>query len=41
MLFDAQLDRPWGREPRHNTFILIGRNLDRAALLAGFEACRV
>ncbi len=33
--------RPWGAaEPRANRLVFIGRNLDRAALQAGFEACR-
>ena len=41
MLFDGKADRPWGHEPRHNTLIFIGRNLDRDELNAGFEACLV
>ncbi|MBM3998801.1 MAG: GTP-binding protein [Planctomycetes bacterium] len=41
MLFDGREDRPWGDEPRHNTLIFIGRNLDRAELNAGFNACVV
>lgn len=39
MLFDGRPDRPWGDAPRTNSLIFIGRNLDRAALNAGFEAC--
>jgi G3E family GTPase len=39
MLFDAQADRPWGREPRQNTFVFIGRNLDREVLIEGFKSC--
>ncbi len=39
MLMDATSDRDWGDTPRHNTLIFIGRNLDRGALLSGFEAC--
>lgn len=39
MLMDASADREWGDTPRHNTLIFIGRNLDRGALLSGFEAC--
>lgn len=39
MLFDGKADRPWGDAPRRNSLIFIGRNLDRAALNAGFEAC--
>jgi G3E family GTPase len=39
MLMDGRPDRPWGKEPRHNTLIFIGRNLDRAALNEGFRSC--
>ncbi len=39
MLFDGRPDRPWGIEPRYNSLIFIGRNLDRAELTEGFEAC--
>ena len=39
MLFDCEEDRPWGNEPRHNSLIFIGRNLDRSKLQAGFQAC--
>ncbi|MBY0459473.1 MAG: GTP-binding protein [Gemmataceae bacterium] len=39
MLFDGKLDRPWGKTPRSNKLIFIGRNLDRAALEAGFKTC--
>ncbi len=41
MLFDGRPDRPWGDEPRKNALIFIGRNLDRDALNAGFNACLV
>ncbi|MBL8211842.1 MAG: GTP-binding protein [Bryobacterales bacterium] len=41
MLFDGRPDREWGAEPRHNSFIFIGRNLDRAALTEGFLQCLV
>jgi G3E family GTPase len=41
MLFDGRPDRPWATEPRHNSLIFIGRNLDRAALTEGFRACLV
>ncbi len=41
MLFDGRPDREWGNEPRHNSFIFIGRNLDRAALTEGFMKCLV
>ena len=39
MLFDGRPDRPWGGEPRYNSLIFIGRNLDRTELTEGFEAC--
>jgi len=39
MLMDGRTDRAWGDTPRHNTLVFIGRNLDRAQLLASFEAC--
>jgi G3E family GTPase len=39
MLFDGREDRLWEAEPRHNSLIFIGRNLDREELNAGFNAC--
>jgi G3E family GTPase len=39
MLFDAKFDREWGSEPRINTLVFIGRNLDRAALTEAFKGC--
>jgi G3E family GTPase len=39
MLFDGREDRPWGKEPRTNHLIFIGRNLDRDALLQGVRQC--
>ncbi len=39
MLFDGRPDRPWDGEPRHNSLIFIGRNLDREELEGGFKAC--
>jgi len=40
MLFDGRFDRPWGSaESRQNSFVFIGRNLDRAELREGFESC--
>jgi G3E family GTPase len=39
MLMDGRPDRPWGAEPRQNTLVFIGRNLDRAALNEGFRSC--
>lgn len=41
MLFNGRPDRPWDDEPRRNALIFIGRNLDREALTASFEACLV
>jgi G3E family GTPase len=41
MLMDGKPDRPWGNDPRENTLIFIGRNLDRAALNEGFRSCLV
>lgn len=39
MMIDGKLDRPWGKTPRHNTLIFIGRNLDREELNQGFKSC--
>ncbi len=39
MLFDGKPDRPWGKAPRSNRLIFIGRKLDRAALNEGFRQC--
>jgi G3E family GTPase len=39
MLFDAKFDREWGHEPRTNTLVFIGKNLDRAALTEAFKGC--
>jgi G3E family GTPase len=39
MLFDAKFDREWGNDPRQNTLVFIGKNLDRAALNEAFKAC--
>jgi len=39
MLFDAKFDREWGRDPRTNTLVFIGKNLDRTALTEAFKAC--
>ncbi|OAM90376.1 GTP-binding protein [Termitidicoccus mucosus] len=41
MLFDGRLDRPWGDESRVNTFVFIGRNLNRDELVEGFKRCLV
>lgn len=39
MLFDGRPDRAWGTEPRHNSLIFIGRNLNRGELTEGFRKC--
>ena len=39
MLFDGRTDRLWREGERANSLIFIGRNLDREALNAGFNAC--
>ena len=39
MIFDGQLERPWGSAARVNRLVFIGRQLDRAELEAGFESC--
>ena len=39
MLFDGRMDRKWRENERSNSLIFIGRNLDRGALNAGFNAC--
>jgi G3E family GTPase len=39
MLFDAKFDRDWGSDPRVNTLVFIGKNLDRAKLTEAFKAC--
>jgi len=41
MLMDGRPDRPWGAEPRQNTLVFIGRNLDRHELNEGFRSCLV
>jgi G3E family GTPase len=40
MLFDAKFDRTWDGQPRQNTLVFIGRNLNRTQLTEGFKACR-
>jgi G3E family GTPase len=40
MLFDGRPDQPWGDAVRGSDLVFIGRRLDRAALIAGVEACR-
>jgi G3E family GTPase len=39
MLFDAKFDRPWGPDPRINTLVFIGKNLDRTELTEAFRRC--
>jgi G3E family GTPase len=39
MLFDASEGRPWGKKPRSNKLIFIGRGLDRGWLNEGFARC--
>jgi G3E family GTPase len=39
MIFDGQLERPWGAAERVNRLVFIGRKLERAELEAGFESC--
>ena len=39
MIFDGQIERPWGDAPRVNRLVFIGRKLDRNELEAGFESC--
>jgi G3E family GTPase len=40
MILEGDLQRPWGeREQRWSRAVFIGRDLDEAALKAGFEAC--
>ena len=39
MLLDSQPEQPWGNSERRNQLVIIGRNLDEAGLIAGFESC--
>jgi G3E family GTPase len=40
MIFDGREDRPWREgETRGSDLVFIGRHLDRAELVAGFESC--
>jgi len=41
MTFDAKFDQPWGKTPRSNLFVFIGRNLNREELIDGFKKCLV
>jgi G3E family GTPase len=40
MLMEGDFQGPWAEaKARYSRYVLIGRNLDRDALKAGFEAC--
>jgi G3E family GTPase len=40
MILEGDLQRDWrDDEARYSRMVFIGRNLDEAALKAGFEAC--
>ena len=40
MMLEGDFQRPWEPdEQRRSQFVFIGRKLDGAALLAGFDAC--
>lgn len=39
MLFDAKFDREWNGQPRQNTLVFIGKNLNRAELTEEFKSC--
>ena len=41
MLFTAQPDKEWGREPRRNQLVFIGRNLDEKEMIREFDKCLV
>lgn len=38
-VLDVRPDRPWGDEPRANTLVFIGRNLDAPVLQHALDAC--
>ena len=38
-LIDFRATQPWGSEARSSKIVFIGRDLDRAALQDGFNAC--
>jgi G3E family GTPase len=40
MVVDTSALGPWGSRPRRTQLVFIGRELDRALLVRGFEACR-
>ncbi len=39
MLFSGKPDRPWGKLPRRNQLVFIGRNLDEDDMRKSFEDC--
>lgn len=39
MLLDARSDKPWGKTPRTNKLVFIGRNLNREELTEGLKKC--
>ncbi len=39
MLFDAKFQGEWNGQPRKNTLVFIGKDLDREQLTAGFKSC--
>ena len=40
MILEGDLQKPWGaKERRWSRAVFIGRDLDEAALRAGFEGC--
>jgi len=39
MQLDSEASKPWGKDPRVNKLVFIGRDLDRAALMEGFRKC--
>jgi G3E family GTPase len=39
MVVDTTTLGPWGDQPRRTQLVFIGRELDRAAISAGFEVC--
>ncbi|MGH7024810.1 MAG: CobW family GTP-binding protein [Caulobacteraceae bacterium] len=42
MILEGDFQRPWsGKDVRESRMVFIGRDLDEAALRAGFEACQV
>lgn len=41
MLFTAQPDKEWGKEPRRNQLVFIGRNLDEEKMKEDFDKCLI